>query len=86
MGMTQTHASEVQKTLSTTAGIQNKESPSQRVGHLGTGAHLQTKQENKVQAPPRGCAQPPAAYLFWKPFWMRSYVPKREEECLLCSR
>ena len=58
MGMTQTHASEVQKTLSTTAVIQNKESPSQRAGHLGTSTRLQTKQEDKAQAPPEGVLDP----------------------------
>lgn len=30
------------------------ESPSQRVGHLRTSAHLQTKQEENNQAPPQG--------------------------------
>ena len=50
--MTQTHATEIQKTLPTVAVLWNKESPSQRLGHLGTSAHLQAKQEENIQAPP----------------------------------
>ena len=63
--MTQTHVTEIQETLPTTSVLLNKESPSQRVGHLRTSAHLPTKQEENVQPHPHQCSLVPRAYLLW---------------------
>lgn len=56
--MTDTHATEIQKALPTTAVFLNKESPSRRVGHLQTSAQWQTNQEEDVPVPPEGLLGP----------------------------
>lgn len=81
--MTQTYVIEVQKTLPTTSTLWNKESPSQGMGPLQTSAHLQTKQEESVQAPP-GFAGPPG-HVCSGAFQGDGYSPQREEEWPLSS-